>query len=92
MQVDTVIDAPALADGYAVLALDPYYSGSCPCATVEVDGQRLELHCWRVCSQCEFVGIHYEGAAGRAAAERVKPLMDGIDWYGKWPIAEGYRR
>ncbi len=79
------------ATGYDVLALDPYFEGSCPCAMVGIGGVRLEFHCWRVCSQCEYVGIHYEGAEGRAMAERVKPLMDAMDWYGEWPIVEGFR-
>ena len=86
-----VAEASPLPDGYAVLALDPEFSGSCPCATVEIDGQTIQLHCWRVCERCEYVGIHYEGAPGRAVAERIKPLMDGIDWYGEWTIAEGFR-
>lgn len=77
--------------GFDVLALDPEYGGHCPCAVVVIDGARLELHCWRVCSSCEYVGIHYEGPEGRAAAEKVKPLLDAMDWYGEWPIVEGFR-
>lgn len=79
-------------DGYDILALDPGFDGGCPCATVVIDGERLELHCWRVCSTCEYVGIHYEGAGGRAVAERIKPALDAMDWYGEWPIVEGFRR
>lgn len=78
--------------GYEVLGLDPEYIGSCPCATVTVDGERLEMHCWRTCSECDHVGIHYEGNAGAAAAERVKPLLDAMDWYGAWELREGFRR
>lgn len=80
---------PLLATGFDVLAMDPHYSGSCPCATVDIDGTRLEMHCWRVCLTCEFVGLHYSG--DRAVAERVKPLLDAMDWYGEWPIVEGLR-
>jgi hypothetical protein len=87
----TAVATEALADGFDVLALDSEYIGSCPCATVVVDGARLELHCWRVCSACEYVGIHYEGAAGRAAAERIKPLLDEMNWYGEWELREGFR-
>lgn len=81
-----------LETGYDVLRQDPKFDGSCPCAEVVIDGVRLELHCWRTCLKCEFVGIHYEGAEGRALAERIKPLMDEMQWYGEWPIVEGFRR
>ena len=81
-----------LADGWEVLALDPEYIGSCPCARVVIDDQRLELHCWRVCGKCQYAGIHYEGVAGRVVAEAIKPLMDAINWYGQWELSEGFRR
>jgi hypothetical protein len=42
-----------------------------------------------VCETCEYVGIHYDG--DRAMAERIKPLLDSMDWYGEWPIVEGLR-
>lgn len=76
-----------LQTGHDVLALDPFYEGSCPCARFTLDGTRIRLHCWRVCAACEFVGIHYEG--DRAVAERIKPLLDEMDWYGTWPITKG---
>lgn len=82
---------PLPANGYALLALDPEFFGSCPCATVVIEGVRLEMHCWRVCDSCEYVGVHYQGSAGRAMAERVKPLLDSMDWYGEWQITEGFR-
>ena len=77
-----------LEDGFDVLRLDPSYDGSCPCARITVDGQKLRLHCWRVCFDCEYVGIHYEGIAGRLAAEKVKPLLDEMNWYGEWATFE----
>ena len=80
---------PLPDSGYLVLAMDPSFSGSCPCATVTIDGTRLEMHCWRVCDQCEYVGLHYFG--DRAVAQRVKPLLDDMNWYGEWPIVEGLR-
>lgn len=76
-----------LETGYDVLALDTGTDGSCPCANFTLDGTRIRLHCWRVCQRCEFVGIHYVGE--RAVAERIKPLLDAMDWYGEWPIVEG---
>jgi len=78
-------------DGFAILALDPEYIGACPCASIEVDGARLELHCWRVDMGHDGCGIHYEGPEGRAAARKVKPALDAMDWYGRWEIVEGFR-
>lgn len=80
------------ASGFELLALDPHYDGACPCATVVIDDVRLEMHCWRVCFRCEYVGVHYEGAQGRELAERVKPFLDSMDWYGEWAVTEGFRR
>lgn len=80
----------AMNDGWNVLYMDPEYGGHCPCARVVLDGADLRLHCWRVCDECAGCGIHYVGAVGRAAAERVKPLMDAMDWYGEWALAEGF--
>ncbi len=77
-------------DGYELLALDPKYDGSCPCATVVIDGVKLEMHCWRVCSRCTYAGVHYEGTAGRLAAERAAEMLNAIGW-SEWQTCEGFR-
>lgn len=76
-----------LNDGYEVLALDPNYIGACPCATFELDGTRIETHCWRTGRSCR---IEFWG--DRSVAERIKPLLDDIDWYGEWSIVQGRSR
>lgn len=85
-------DYITLQSGFDVLALDPNYGGSCPCAVVEINGQRLELHCWRVDQEHDGCGIHYEGEKGKAVARIIKPLLDEMSWYGEWAIVEGYRK
>ena len=77
--------APA-ETGYDVLRLDPDYNGSCPYAEFDLDGAHIRLHCWRVCSGCDGCGIHVRG--DRAIAERIKPLLDAMDWYGAWTIVD----
>ena len=74
-----------LLTGRDVLALDPGYDGSCPCAEFELDGAHIVLHCWRVCTACGGCGIHVV-RGDRAVAERIKPLLDAMDWYGEWTI------
>ena len=74
-----------LLTGHDVLALDRDYTGSCPCAEFELDGAHISLHCWRVCHLCAGCGIHVL-SGDRAAAERIKPLLDAMDWYGEWNI------
>lgn len=76
-------------DGWDVLALGENYEGGCPCSSFTLEGTRIELHCWRVCLDHPGCGIHYEG--DREVAERIKPLLDEIDWYGEWVIEEGLR-
>ena len=78
------------ASGFALLALDPKYGGSCPCADLVLAEGTYELHCWRVCSQCEGCGIHYEGSF--VIARRMKRLLDAMNWYGRWSIQKGLRR
>ena len=78
-------------DAYDVMDMDPGYEGSCPCfGPVEIDGTLIEGHCWRVCTQCDGCGLHYEG--DRKVAERLRPMFTALDWYGAWDIAEGLRR
>jgi hypothetical protein len=81
-----------LADGYDVLALGSGegYDGGCPCSAFWLDGTRIELHCWRVDAEHDGCGIHFRG--DRAVADRIKPLLDAINWYGDWTIVEGLRR
>ena len=79
-----------MTDAYAVMALDPEYTGACPCFVATIDGTIIEGHCWRVCFDCEGCGIHYEGDS--TVAEALKPLFDAMDWYGPWEIREGLRR
>lgn len=74
--------------GYDYLALDTGYEGSCPCSTFEVDGTRLQAHCWRVCEQCEFSGLHYEG--DRTVANRVLSALRAMGW-SDWSLVEGLR-
>ena len=81
-------EAPETA--FEIMARDPDYIGSCTCFTVEIDGTLIEGHCWRVCMKCQGCGLHYEG--DRAVVERIKPLFDAMDWYGKWTIRKGLRR
>lgn len=80
----------AALDGYGVLALGENYEGSCPCSSFTLDGTRVELHCWRVDTSHDGCGIHFEG--DRSIAERIKPLLDEMNWYGEWTIVEGLRR
>lgn len=78
--------------GYDVLALGENYEGGCPCSTIVINGERLELHCWRVDTSHDGCGIHYEGRKGHNIAKLIKPLLDEMNWYGEWAIVEGYRR
>lgn len=75
--------------GFDLLALDPQYDASCPCASFEVAGTKIELHCWRVCFSCEGCGIHYKG--DRDVALSMKPALDAMNWYGEWSVREGLR-
>jgi hypothetical protein len=75
--------------GFDVLALDPEYNGACPCAQFILDGTVIELHCWRVDLDHDGCGIHFDG--DRAVAERIKPALDAMDWYGEWTVVEGLR-
>lgn len=84
-----MIDLATLQDGFDVLALDPQQDGSCPCFSTTINGTKIEGHCWRVCSRCEYVGLHYEGDIEIAKA--IKPLLDKMNWYGEWPIVQGLR-
>ena len=72
---------PLPATGYDVLRLDPDFDGSCPCATFTFRGHRFEAHCWRGCSQCEYVGLHYD-SSGKALALELAALLTAMDWYG----------
>lgn len=83
-----MIDVSALS-GYEILALDPNYEGSCPCARFDLGGTEIELHCWRVDPWCAGCGIHYKG--DRAVAESLKPALDDMNWYGEWQVVEGLR-
>lgn len=73
--------------GFDVLALDPNYDGSCPCADVVIGGVRLLIHCWRTCSDCTYAGVHFTGPDGREVAERVVPLLKA-SWGSEWQTFE----
>jgi hypothetical protein len=75
--------------GRELLYMDPDYCGSCPCATIDLWGTTLEMHCWRVCQKCERCGVHYEG--NREVAEVAKKYLDQMNWFGEWNIVEGLR-
>ena len=76
------------ATGYELLALDPEYTGSCPCATFTYDGHRYDAHCWRVCSKCRGCGLHYFNGT-KEEAERLARLLTEMDWYGEWSVRQG---
>jgi hypothetical protein len=78
--------------GFDLLALDDDYIGSCPCATVEGDGSRLEMHCWRSSAwsagwQCDHRSTcaHLWGV-DQEVASHVKDVLDRMDWYGEWDV------
>ena len=72
--------------GTEYLALDPEYTGSCPCARFEVEGTRFRAHCWRACGKCQYAGLHYAG--DWAVARRVFEAFVDMDW-GQWELREG---
>lgn len=84
----TVAEAPVkhAMDGFAYLALDTKYDGSCPCATFEVEGTQFRAHCWRTCSRCTYAGLHYEGDV--AVARRVMRAFRDMEW-GQWSMRRG---
>lgn len=81
-------DATEPLDGYALLALDPQYEGSCPCAAFEFEGTRFDAHCWRVCRDCTYAGLHYEGDP--TVAQRVLDAFNAMGW-SEWELHHGLR-
>jgi hypothetical protein len=75
--------------------MDPIYEGSCPCATFDVEGVRIEVHCWRVCRACRYSGVHFTGgddpAAAVRVAQRVCDALNGMGW-SQFEIQHGMRR
>ena len=79
--------------GYDLLALDPEYTGSCPCATYTGGGVRIEMNCWRTGQyylgggSCGHRGacVHLWGA-DETIGHHVKRLLDDMDWYGEWEL------
>ena len=74
--------------GYDYLALQPGYEGSCPCSGFVVDDTLFDAHCWRVCTDCTYAGLHYEGDT--AVAERVFAALQSMGW-GEWQLQVGLR-
>ena len=61
----------------------------CPCFTAIVDGQEVEGHCWRACSECRHCGLH--AGVITPAIQRLKVLLDKMDWYGEWGMTTSSR-
>lgn len=68
--------------------LDPTYDDYCPCAQWRDRGVLVQVHCWRVCLDCRYSGIHVSGdvpkATLRKAAARalraLRPWWYQADW------------
>lgn len=62
----------------------------CPCFSISLEGQVVEGHCWRVCRDCKFCGIHVEREVTPTVV-RLRKLLSKMDWSGKWKIRVGLR-
>lgn len=78
-------------------ALDPEYTGSCPCfrATVAIDGHALRIRgaCWRVSkSDGEYQDLELESDSGlqlavmRRIGAALKRQLDAQEWYMPYQV------
>lgn len=77
-------------DGAYPMTLDPKYDGGCPCFRIRTtDGVSVWGHCWRICHDCEYSGVHVTGPdtpAVRQLGETLQRLLTAMDWYGEWAL------
>lgn len=69
--------------------LDSNYDGSCLCSAFRINDTKIEIHCWRVCSQCTYAGVHYLG--DESIGELVMDKMINEGWTTSWSLQEGLR-
>lgn len=60
----------------------------CPCFELDLPGLYVRGHCWRICIHCRYCGIHasFSDPGSAAIVERLKELLDVMDWYGEWTL------
>jgi len=70
------------------------YEGGCPCFDCEliVNGVTVSVngHCWRVCKECAYNGLHITGALPEKDLLKIgkafKRQLDKQKWYSKYEL------
>ena len=82
-------------DHYEIQSLlDKKHDGECPCfwATKVIDGKKISIHghCWRVCMECSYNGLHVSGKLLKKDLMRIaralKRKLDKQKWYSPYEI------
>lgn len=66
-----MVTAEALLASESPLSFDPTYASSCPCARIEGDGFRIDVHCWRIGHCCRWSGVHVTGSLPKATLRKL---------------------
>jgi len=74
--------------------LDKSYDGSCPCFCYSpiIKGKRVKIegHCWRACTKCNYNGLHIKGNLPEKDLMRIakafKKQLDKQKWYSDYEI------
>lgn len=70
------------------MGLDPSFDGSCPCFLLEGDGFRIRGHCWRICKDCRYSGIHISGLDFQTATAVGIHIARNNGWSGEQQVIE----
>ena len=87
MNINTTADVLATD---CPMTLDLEFDSSCPCGTITGQDFEIHFHCWRVCFDCKFSGIHVTGDISDELKQQLgEHVRDNNPWtdYTDWEIS-----